>query len=61
MTTRQTFASVDEYTEAADPKVREILQTVRNSVPHNQAEWPLASRGPLAGQRLWQGESLHRA
>ena len=38
MTTRQTFASVDEYTDAADPKVREILQTVRNSVPHNQAE-----------------------
>lgn len=32
MTTRQTFASVDEYIDAADPKVREILRTIRNSV-----------------------------
>ena len=32
MTTRQTFASVDEYIDAADPKVREILRTIRNLV-----------------------------
>lgn len=32
MTAHHTFASVDEYIDAADPKVREILRTIRKAV-----------------------------
>ena len=40
MTTRPTFASVDEYIRSADPKAREILRAIRQAataaVPHAQ-------------------------